>query len=356
MQSIIRHASEEILIYNEVSYVLRNIVGAIDNQAQQDEHEELLQVATHLREDVGFLLNTINKQKQIESERSEKAKQIRDVLVSDIGRMFRERQNIHLLYEKIDTLEDTMKIIIDERDLYKTQLREEALVANKVPLRESTVGVSHSLREGAENRVPLEKTDINIGMTREVANALTNKLSPEEIKIIANMTERLKRLSFNNELLSAEKDDIMSTLQHTEYIKDLLIDKLRTAEVALKGQMTENKSLMNNSLKDKEIIEYLDIHGQELETKLQNIMENNLKLRFQCDLEIKAVMAMQHKLQMENKDLKEKLQVGKAEKKVLIKEVKELRNHNSQIINRNCQMESKLEQLRNLLFGPSREP
>lgn len=67
----------------------------------------------------------------------------------------------------------------------------------------------------------------------QVASAVAGKLSGPELKGILAMTDRLKRLEALVGQFQAENEDARQRLSGAEAMKDLLLQRLREAELAL---------------------------------------------------------------------------------------------------------------------------
>ena len=94
----------------------------------------------------------------------------------------------------------------------------------------------------------------DVKLTREVVDELTKRLTPQQMKLILSIAEKLKKQASMIELLNDEKEDINSRLQNTESIRDFLIEKLKTAELAIKSMMNEVSTLKKQSASDSEVI------------------------------------------------------------------------------------------------------
>ena len=95
------------------------------------------------------------------------------------------------------------------------------------------------------------------------------------MKVILGIAEKLKRQVALSEALSAEKEDLVEKLQvrnnelgmdwtslicvlltssqNAESVKDFLIEKLKTAELAIKSMMSEVSGLKKQAASDSEV-------------------------------------------------------------------------------------------------------
>lgn len=122
--------------------------------------------------------------------------------------------------------------------------------------------------------------------TREILDSLTKKLNAQEMKVVLDVAERLKKQSTANEALTVENEDLAARLQSTESIRDFLVDKLKSAEKALKALMLENGGLRKQSSSDQEIIAYLDGHVQELDGQVLELTHRCQHMQAALDLQI----------------------------------------------------------------------
>lgn len=99
------------------------------------------------------------------------------------------------------------------------------------------------------------------GLTGEMVDSLTKKLTAAEIKAIISLTELLKKQSSQIEASNVEKEDISARLQNAEAVRDFLVDKLKNAELALKASFGEVATLKKQILANDEVISFLDTRG-----------------------------------------------------------------------------------------------
>ncbi len=144
-------------------------------------------------------------------------------------------------------------------------------------------------------------------------------------------------------------------MQSTESVRDFLIEKIRAAEVALKGVMRENNILKKQALADQEIIAFLDIRGQESEGIVIDLQRECSQLRVSSDIQGKAFQSIESQLRLENAELKRRLEAvessSRAQKKVLVKEVRILRAQLDQSMGERSRMASQLSMMREVLLG-----
>jgi hypothetical protein len=92
-----------------------------------------------------------------------------------------------------------------------------------------------------------------IKLTREIVDELTKRLTAQQMKVILGIAEKMKKQSSLIDSLNVEKDDLSARLQNTESVKDFLIEKLKTAELAIKSMMNETSTLKKQSASDSEV-------------------------------------------------------------------------------------------------------
>jgi hypothetical protein len=92
-----------------------------------------------------------------------------------------------------------------------------------------------------------------VKLTREIVDELTKRLTAQQMKVILGIAEKMKKQSTLIDSLTVEKDDLSARLQNTESVKDFLIEKLKTAEIAIKSMMNETSTLKKQSASDSEV-------------------------------------------------------------------------------------------------------
>lgn len=90
-----------------------------------------------------------------------------------------------------------------------------------------------------------------------------------------------------------------------ETVRDFLIEKLRSAELTLKSTMNENVNLKKQSSADQEVISYLDLRGQELESGHVELQKNYEQMKAAMELQSQSYSSMEAQLSREVLQLKE---------------------------------------------------
>lgn len=182
---------------------------------------------------------------------------------------------------------------------------------------------------------------------------LSKKLSGYELKLILSMTDRLNTLSKELQLAQTEKEDIAANIQSAETVRDFLVDKLKGAEVALKSAIGEITQLKKQSQSDQEIIAYLDLRTNDLETEHAELLSKCQTIQGTMEVQTGSHSYMERLLSNEVEDYKHRLDVlestFKLQKKVLVKEVKSLRNKMDGVTNERDQYKLQLQKFRDAL-------
>lgn len=185
----------------------------------------------------------------------------------------------------------------------------------------------HSV-EGSE-KLKEESSDTPTARMMHEIDALSKKLSGNELQLILSMTERMKALSIDVENITAEKEDTAANLQSAETVRDFLVEKLKSAEVALKSAINEIGLLKKQNESDQEVIAYLDLRTNDLEIENAEYLNKCKSVQSSMEVQNGAHTYMERLLTNEVADYKLRLESAestfKLQKKVLVKEVKSLR-------------------------------
>jgi len=181
-----------------------------------------------------------------------------------------------------------------------------------------------------QNLGPASASDAsNVVLSKEALEAMSKKLSGSEYRQVVAVNELAKKLVVEAERLAREKEEQIARCTSTETVRDFLVTKLRSAEIALKTALHECIQLKKQASADGEVISYLDIRGQELEGQTQEL--ENIKNHLTASLALHTHTHTHTHAEMakEVREWKGKWEEGessfKAQKKVLVKEVKALR-------------------------------
>ena len=200
-----------------------------------------------------------------------------------------------------------------------------------------------------QNGMAAPPGDAPIGLNAAMATSMASKLTAVELSVIISMQNKLRKRDNQFSHLRAEKDDLGARLQGVESVKDFLISKVSDVEKKHKEGQDEIAKIMRQVASDQEVIAFLDSRVQELERSLRNMEESRTKsnkelqrLRAQGGQKVQVLSDM---LQFEREQLAESEQEWKAQKKVLVKEVKSCR---SQIVALQAERDGYYEQNRKL--------
>jgi chromosome segregation ATPase len=168
-----------------------------------------------------------------------------------------------------------------------------------------------------------------VHLPKEMLDALSKKLSAAELKAVVALNDAMKKKVDEVDQLSAERDDVAARLQNTENVRDFLVQKLRAAEVALKAAMSEAAQLRKQAAADGEIMSFLDLRGQDLEAQTQDLEHTMQHLQATLNLQQGTYASAEKRLSAELFEVQTKLEdceaSHRAQKKLLVKEVKSLR-------------------------------
>ena len=184
-------------------------------------------------------------------------------------------------------------------------------------------------------------------MPPPVLDLLRTKLSYAEMRAITNLNDvadmKIKRV----EEISTEKEDLVQRLLNTEVVRDFLITKLKSAEVALKSSLKEGVQYKKQASADGEVIHFLDLRNQELEGKCRERELQLHGLQAAYDLYQSTHAHNERNLSDEVISLKAmQLQSDlnhKSEKKLLVKEVKTLRVSLEQVTSERNQLAAQVQ-------------
>lgn len=159
-------------------------------------------------------------------------------------------------------------------------------------------------------------------LTASMANSMTTKLTPSELSVIINMTERITNMNARNE-------DLAARLEGTEAVKEFLISKVRDTEEALARKSSQADTIARKVSSDQEVIAFLDGRVRELEADLDECRTNReaetedaKKRRVKDGRRIRIVEDM---LQFERQQSVDHEKEWRNMKKLLVKEVKHCR-------------------------------
>lgn len=166
-------------------------------------------------------------------------------------------------------------------------------------------------------------------LPQPVLDLLRTKLTSAEMRAITNLNQVAEMNVKKAEELVVEKEDMQQRLTNTETVRDFLITKLKSAEKALKSSIKEISGCRKQAAADGEVIHFLDIRGVELDAKVKELEMKRQGLQTAYDLYRSTHSHHESRLSEEVVGLKAAQMQSelshKAEKKLLVKEIKTLR-------------------------------
>ena len=166
-------------------------------------------------------------------------------------------------------------------------------------------------------------------LTQEMAEAFSKKLTPAELKIIITMSDKLKKQTVVLDEANVSREDMKARLTNAESIRDFLVEKLKNAELAIKSSMIEVSTFKKQALADQEVISFLDLRCQELDTLNRDLSKRIDRLQASYDLTTITYAKKEKQSLHELTEYKTKCDDYdtnfKSQKKILVKEVKSLR-------------------------------
>ena len=166
-------------------------------------------------------------------------------------------------------------------------------------------------------------------LTPELANSMAEKLGRDELAVIISMQRAQKAAETDLTRLRNERDDLVAELKGVESVKDFLVAKLRDVERAQRLAESEKDKVARQVVSDQEVIAFLDHRVQELEGGAE--IADRAKTRAEQDLKAAQAKAtekarvLSDMLRFERDQLGASEREWKAQKKVLVKEVKQCR-------------------------------
>eukprot|EP01041_Mallomonas_annulata_P002997 gene2997-5875_t len=192
-----------------------------------------------------------------------------------------------------------------------------------------------------------------------------------EMKAIGGLLDRCQTQTIAMQHAVTEKEDSAAKLQSAERVKDFLLDKLRSAELALKQSLDLGADLRRQNSADNEVITYLDQRTQVLETQLQETDAKNKRLQAALDLQTHHIESMSMSMSSSStqekslngsngssspvrsrRDWAELPQTSNAHKRILVKEVKSLRKQLASVVSERDELKTHMQLLKRVLDHP----
>eukprot|EP01038_Epipyxis_sp_PR26KG_P012277 gene12277-16465_t len=254
------------------------------------------------------------------------------------GEVLAAAQVCRYVYKRVDAIFGIDSTIVKpEWGIRPGSISTEKLLSNNED-NNSNISVTISDQSPSKSNIPAiintpsndnNNSTSDIKLSREMITVLTKKLNDSELKVILSIVEKLKKNTTTMNALTLEKEDLSARLQNTESVRDFLVEKLTTAELAIKNLMNEVSGLKRQATSDHEIISYLDLQVQDLERQKVDLINKSTHLQASLDLQVGSHSHSEQLLMYELEEYKQKLEksesTSKSQKKILVKEVKQLR-------------------------------
>lgn len=178
-----------------------------------------------------------------------------------------------------------------------------------------------------------------------MANALADKLSDQELSAIIVMTSRLKESETACVKLTNDNETLQAKLTGVERVKDFLVHKIRELEVTLASSVEHQSKVAQQIASDQEVIHFLDGRVQDLELEARGLRGElkTAETKFSASQKSnhERVSLVSDMLNLERDKLAVQSSEWKAQKKLLVREVKQCR---SQIVSLQAERDGYREQ------------
>ncbi|GMH70546.1 hypothetical protein TrST_g14039 [Triparma strigata] len=192
-------------------------------------------------------------------------------------------------------------------------------------------------------------------LTSNFASSIADKLSASELKSIISLTERLKKSETSLLQLAAEKDDLTQRLSSVEDVKDFMSSKVSDLEGVIEKKGVESSLKDQQTKSDQEVIGFLDVRVRNLESSNALLQSENVKMSAAVkrtkDEKKKQLKILDDMLQFERSNLEQQAAEFKGAKKVLVREVKQLRANMTALRAERDSLRGELMSLREALNG-----
>ena len=197
------------------------------------------------------------------------------------------------------------------------------------------------------------KGDLDETITMHTSPSLlkmASKLSPQELSVIIQMRTKIKQLE--EELIKGRErqDDLMAELRGIEGVKDFLVSKLRDVERSKMAKIDDADRTEKQIACDQEVIGFLDhklghieMKYVELTSERERLKEKFSEYRNQGQVRV-GFLEDQNKLLRD--EIADHVNKWKAEKRLLVKEIKNLRSNVAVLQAEGRGMQSELTRLK----------
>ncbi len=213
-----------------------------------------------------------------------------------------------------------------------------------------TSSIANSIRPAV-----LDEIDEETGILPESVLALLRaKLSNAEMGAVDHLNTRSIAIHDAQQEKQLEMDDTNARLLSTESVRDFLVAKLKEAETALKGALKDANRLRKQAQSDAEVVNFLDLQGQENEGKIQQLEHTCYSLQAALNLHMGTHQQIMKTREEEFSTLSAKFEeseaTSKATKKLLVKEVKTLRNSLDNVVSERDILKAQIQVIKNSLL------
>lgn len=197
------------------------------------------------------------------------------------------------------------------------------------------------------------KGDLNETITMHTSPSLlkmASKLSPQELSVIIQMRTKIKQLE--EELIKGRErqDDLMAELRGIEGVKDFLVSKLRDVERSKMAKIDDADRTEKQIACDQEVIGFLDHKLGHIEMKYVELTSERERLKKEFSEFRKQGQVRVGFLEDQNKLLRDEIadhgSQWKVEKRLLVKEIKNLRSNVAVLQAEGRGMQSELTRLK----------
>ena len=197
------------------------------------------------------------------------------------------------------------------------------------------------------------KGDLDETITMHTSPSLlkmASKLSPQELSVIIQMRTKIKQLE--EELIKGRdrQDDLMAALRGIEGVKDFLVSKLRDVERSKMAKIDDADRTEKQIACDQEVIGFLDHKLGHIEMKCVELTRERGRLTAELAEFRKQGQVRVGFLEDQNKLLRDEIadhgHQWKAEKRLLVKEIKNLRSNVAVLQAEGRGMQSELTRLK----------
>ena len=154
-----------------------------------------------------------------------------------------------------------------------------------------------------------------------------SKLSSQDMQRIISLGKKLEMAEQKVRLLQSEREDLSSQLKAKGSVKDFLVGNLKRKELELSKAQDAEKFAKQQSSADREVISFLDGRVRELEAEMRRGKKDSENIKIELGAMKRKMKSQRSMYEDMVNTLRQEAQLAgklKAEKRVLVKEVKRL--------------------------------